>query len=215
MQRLAIIGSGDLGQLIAHHAVCDAHYQFAGFFDDFRKIGESVGCGLILGGIAEVEQLYRDGIFDCLMIGVGYKHPEFRKQCCEDLGRKIPLGKLVHSSCVIDPSVSIGDGAVLLPGCVLDSGVVVEENSLLNTGCIVAHDTRVGKHSFLGPGVVLAGFITIGEGCFIGVGTTVIDNIIIGPQVQTGGGAVVTRNLSEPGLYVGVPAKKCVKSIVD
>lgn len=208
MQKLAIIGSGDLGQLIAHHAIVDNHYQLAGFFDDFRKKGETVGCGIILGVIAEAEQLYRDRIFDCLMIGIGYKHPDFRKQCFETLGSKIPLGKLIHSSCSIDPSASIGAGSVLLPGCVLDSGVVVGENALLNTGCIVAHDTRIGRHAFLGPGVTLAGFITIGEGCFIGVGTTVIDNITIGPQVQTGGGAVVTCNLSEQGLYVGVPAKK-------
>lgn len=208
MQRLAIIGSGDLGQLIAHHVIADKHYQFIGFFDDFRKAGETIGHGIILGGITEAEQLYRNGVFDCLMIGIGYKHPDFRKQCYETFASKIPLGKLIHSSCSIDPTASIGDGSVLLPGCVLDSGVVVEENALLNTGCIVAHDTHIEKHSFLGPGVVLAGFITIGEGCFVGVGTTVIDNITIAPQVQTGGGSVVTRNLSEPGLYVGVPAKK-------
>lgn len=208
MQRLAIIGSGDLGQLIAHHSILDQHYHLTGFFDDFRNKGDAIGAGIVLGGIAEVEKLYLEGIFDCLLIGIGYKHPAFRKQCYETFCSKIPMGKLVHSSCFVDSSASIGAGSVLLPGCVLDSGVVIEENALLNTGCIVAHDTCVGKHSFLGPGVTLAGFITVGEECFIGVGTTVIDNIVIASQVQTGGGAVITRSLTESGLYVGIPAKK-------
>jgi sugar O-acyltransferase (sialic acid O-acetyltransferase NeuD family) len=208
MKRLAIIGSGDLGQLIAHHAISDNQYELVGFFDDYRNYGEEVGLGTVLGKINEVEQVFATGKFDCLMIGIGYKHPDFRKDCFERFSGKIAIGKLVHSSCYVDPSVIIGAGSCLLPGCVLDWRVVVEENVLLNTGCKIAHDTRIGSHSFLGPGVVLAGFIVVGEGSFIGVGTIIVDNISIAPRTQTGGGAVITRNIVDAGLYVGVPAKR-------
>ena len=35
MKTLAIIGSGHLGQQIAHYAIADNHYQKVVFFDDF------------------------------------------------------------------------------------------------------------------------------------------------------------------------------------
>lgn len=208
MKKLAIIGSGDLGQLIAHHALADGQYELAGFFDDYKSKGEIVGLGPVIGVVDEVQKAFLNGAFDCLMVGVGYNHPDFRKKCFDAYFGKVPFATLVHSSCYVDASARVAEGAFLLPGCVLDRGVIVEENALLNTGCNVAHDTVIGKHSFLGPGVVLAGFITIGEGCFIGVGTTVIDNVSIVPHVQTGGGAVVVRDLNEAGLYIGIPARK-------
>ena len=34
---LAIIGSGDLGQQMAHYAISDNHYEKVVFFDDFTS----------------------------------------------------------------------------------------------------------------------------------------------------------------------------------
>jgi sugar O-acyltransferase (sialic acid O-acetyltransferase NeuD family) len=208
VERLAIIGSADLGQLIADHATTDRQYEVIGFFDDFRAAGEVTDRGPVLGGLSDVEPIFEQGRFDALMIGVGYRHPAFRRQCHDRFAGSIPFARLIHSSCFVDPTAQVGDGAFLLPGCNLDKGVVVEENALLNTGCTVAHDSRVGRHSFLGPGVVVAGFAVIGQSCFIGVGSTIIDNVRIADDVQTGGGAVVTGDIFEPGLYLGVPARK-------
>ena len=78
----------------------------------------------------------------------------------------------------------------------------------MNVGCTIAHDTRIGDHCFLGPRVSCAGFIQIGEACFLGISTTIIDGIRVAQNVQTGGGAVVVHDIHEPGLYVGVPAKR-------
>ena len=50
MKRLAIIGAGDLGRLIARHAVTDKHYEVAGFFDDTQNKGSLVAVYPILGG---------------------------------------------------------------------------------------------------------------------------------------------------------------------
>ena len=204
--RVAIIGSGDLGQLLAHH-LPSAGLSLAGFFDDFRPAGEAAGDGVILGGLDAVAGLHAQGRFDQLLVAVGYRHFGFRRRVFERFRGSIPFARLVHASSYVDPSARLGEGAVLLPGCVLDRGVVLHDNCLLNTGCIVAHDTQVGAHSFLGPGVRLAGFISIGEASFLGIGTTVIDNLTVAGGVQTGGGTVVTRNIESPGLYVGVPAR--------
>jgi len=208
MKRLAIIGAGDLGQLIAHHAIRDDSFQVAGFFDDGKRAGTKTPYGLVMGTCAELEELHHARRFDCLLVGIGYNHMSVRQACFQRYAQAVPFAKLIHSSCQVDPSARVGEGCVLLPGCVLDMGVSVKPNSLLNTGCTIAHDTTVEENCFLGPGVTLAGFVTLRSGCYIGVGTIVIDNIEVASGVQTGAGAVVTRNIREPGLYVGVPARK-------
>jgi sugar O-acyltransferase (sialic acid O-acetyltransferase NeuD family) len=207
MKRLAIIGSGDLGRLIAHHAQTDRHYVVVGFFDDFCSAGTPVrGCP-VFGGVSDVVARFQAGDFDELMIGIGYKHLTMRRQLFDRFRAVLPLGRVVHSSCYVDVSAKVGAGSFLLPGCVLDLNAVVGENVLLNTGCCIAHDSTVLAHTFMSPRVALAGFVQIGEGCNIGINTTVIDNIRIGAGIQTGGGTVVTQSLTKPGLYVGVPAR--------
>ncbi|MEQ9467089.1 MAG: NeuD/PglB/VioB family sugar acetyltransferase [Ekhidna sp.] len=198
MKRLAIIGAGDLGQQIAYHAT-DSGYQVVGFFDDFLQDA--------LGKISDVIHSYENGAFDELMIGIGYKHMDIRATLFEKFHRSIPFAKIIHSSAYVDPSCQIGEGTLIYPGCVLDMNVVVGQNVSLNVSCTIAHDSEVGSHSMLSPGVVVSGFVKIDRQVNLGTGTKVIDNIEISKGVRTGAGAVVTENLSQPGLYVGVPAR--------
>lgn len=206
-ERLAILGSGDLGQLLAHHAVESGGKQLVGFFDDFRAKGDIVGSGPILGGADDILAAHRAGELDELLIAVGYKHFAARRAFYERFVCKVPLGRLVHPSCYVDPSATVGEGSVLLPGCVLDRNVALGPNTLLNTGCVVAHDTTIGAHSFLAPAVRLAGFVVIEPAVFLGIGTIVIDRIRVAEGVQTGGGTVVVRDLEQAGLWVGSPAR--------
>jgi sugar O-acyltransferase (sialic acid O-acetyltransferase NeuD family) len=206
MQRLAIIGSSDLGQQIAHHAVADSHYLPVGFFDDFQAVG-AMRHGLpVLGGVEDVLRLYRQGQFECLMIGIGYHHLGFKRQLYERFAGSVPFGTLVHSSCIVDPSAQVGEGSIVYPGGILDMNVAIGPNTLLNIGCRIAHDTRIGATCFLSPGVNVAGFVDVAGEVVLGIGTIVIDNIKIASGVRTAGGTVVTRHLADPGLYAGVPA---------
>ena len=207
-KKLAILGSGDLGQLIAHHAnICG--FSLVGFYDDFQKVGKKIGLGKILGHSIEIEDHYKDGAFQYLMIGIGYKHLIKRKEFFEFFFSKgISFPNIIHPTSYLDKSVSLGFGNFILPGCVLDSNVILENNVLLNTSVTIAHDTKIKSHSFLGPRVALAGKITIEESCFLGINSTVIDNIYVFQGSTIGAGAVVTHSITEPGVYIGIPAKK-------
>jgi sugar O-acyltransferase (sialic acid O-acetyltransferase NeuD family) len=207
VKKLAIVGSGDLGQLIAHHAKNSCGYQIVGFFDDYLEKNTVVGNGKILGKIDEIIDIFENKLFDTLAIGIGYKYFSLRIELFNKYKSVIPFDNIIHPSVYIDKSVVLGSGIIIFPGCVLDIGVVVNDNVLLNTGCIIAHDSNVGAHSFISPGVCIAGFVKIGCSCFIGINTTIIDNLTIVDNTQTGGGTVVIKNINKPGLYVGNPAR--------
>lgn len=207
MKRLAIIGSGDLAQQIAYLVRTDEKFDVVGYFDDFKESGILINGIPVLGTVADITLKYQLNLFDQLIIGIGYKHMEFKKDLYLRLSPYIPFAKFIHSSCVCDNSVTIGDGSILYPGCIIDQNVTIQENVLVNLGCCISHDGVIGAHSFLSPRVAMAGFVNIGKACIIGINTTIIDNITLADDVQTGGGAVVIKNIVNKGLYVGNPVK--------
>ena len=203
---LAIIGSGHLGQQIAHYAIADNHYKKVVFFDDSSN--ESYSNGIkIIGNSDAIEMEFEKKSFDEILIGIGYKHLKVRKQLFERFIEKIPFGKIIHSTSWVDKTATIKEGCVIYPCCCIDAQVVVDQNTLLNISCSVAHDTHIGKHCFLSPRVALAGFVAINEMCILGINATVIDNINLVSNTQIGGGAIVIKDIELRGLYVGNPTR--------
>lgn len=182
--------------------------EIAGFFDDFRAAGEATPNGPILGSVSEAAAWHQRGVIDSVAIGVGYRHLQKRAEILSSLQGAVPLFTFIHPSSWVDATATIGEGALLLPGCRVDTHAVIGAGSVLNVGCVVCHHSRIEENCFLGPSVTVAGFCRIGRDSFLGVGTVVIDNISSVPGVVTGGGAVVVDNLMEPGLYLGVPARR-------
>jgi sugar O-acyltransferase (sialic acid O-acetyltransferase NeuD family) len=203
---LAIIGAGHLGQQIAHYGITDNKYDNVVFFDDFSK-EKCINGYTILGNTEKIESEFQKNSFDELIIGIGYKNLNVRKQYYHQFEEKIPFGKIIHSSCWVDETAKINAGCVVYPNCCIDANVSIDANTILNLACTVSHDTVVGKHCFLSPRVALAGFVSIEEQCIIGINSTVIDNLSIVAKTQLGGGTVLIKSIEKPGLYVGNPHK--------
>jgi sugar O-acyltransferase (sialic acid O-acetyltransferase NeuD family) len=205
---VAVLGAGSLGQQIAQYLIQNETGTLMGFFDDTQPVGTVTAHGPVLGPVASIAAAFAERQFGALLMGIGYGHMAARQRLFEELsGQGIPFATWVHPAAVLDSSVRLGPGCIVLAGCVLDLNVIVGANVFLYPGCIVAHDTQLASHSFLAPGVRLAGHVRVAERCFLGIGTTVIDYLTVGPDVRTGGGAVVTRDLLVPGTYAGVPAR--------
>lgn len=203
-KRLAILGSGHLGQQIAHFAITDNHYDTIYFYDDFNKCDNVKGFK-ILGDSSKISTDFNNDIFDELIIAIGYNHLEKRQYFYEIFLGKIPFGKIIHSQTWVDDTAIIHEGCVVYPRCCIDANVKIEANTIINLAVTISHDTKIGKHCFIAPNVVVAGFVEIKERCNIGINTTIIDNVTINSNIQTGGGTVVINNIDKSGLYVGNP----------
>lgn len=207
MRRIAIVGSGHLGQQIAYHIQQDMQDIIVGFFDEFQEVGSLVKELPVLGGNNDIVSQFENKIYDALVIAVGYKHMAFRSELFNRLKDKIPFYTFIHSSTILDPSAVIGVGTVIYPGCLIDQDVVIGDNVLMNVGCTIAHDSNIGDNTFLSPRVAIAGFVNIDSNCIIGINATIIDNIKITANTQLGGGTVLINNIENKGLYVGNPAR--------
>jgi sugar O-acyltransferase (sialic acid O-acetyltransferase NeuD family) len=207
---LAIIGSGVLGQHIAHYAKDSGEFSRIVFFDDTLPIGSENNFGKVIGKISQINEFIKANEMQNMLIGIGYKHMGARKIFYDQFVPLINFPNIIHKSCYVDKTTLIGNGNVILPGCIIDKDTTIGNNIFFNPGCIISHDNLIEDHTFFGPGVKTSGFVKIGSCCFLGTGTTIIDNISIKDHIKTGGGALITRDISEAGLYIGVPAKKSI-----
>ena len=78
----------------------------------------------------------------------------------------------------------------------------------VNTNATVEHDCRFGTNVHIGPGATVSGGVAMGDHTFVGAGAVVIHGVRIAAGCLIGAGAVVTGDLTEPGTYVGAPARR-------
>lgn len=117
------------------------------------------------------------------------------------------LVSIIHASASVSSLSVLLSGSYVGPMGVIGTSAHIGRGSIINSGAIVEHDCIVGAYSHVAPGAVLCGSVTLGEGCFIGANAVVREGIVIAPWTVVGCGAVVVENITQPGTYVGVPAR--------
>lgn len=125
----------------------------------------------------------------------------------EELGAKFV--SLVSPTAIITANSTIGEGSAIMTGTIINRATL-GKHVIVNSGAIIEHDCLIGENTFIGPGAVIGGFTEIGDNCFIGLGAKIGNGLKIGDNVTIAMGATVSRNLTEPGIYHGLPLK-CFK----
>lgn len=117
------------------------------------------------------------------------------------------FGKAVHPSAVVDSSVVIGAGTVLVHRAVVQANARLGQHVIVNTGAVVDHDCVLDNFVQVAPGAVLCGNVRVGEGTLVGAGAVVVPGIQMGRWAVVGAGAVVTRNVPDGAVVWGNPAQ--------
>jgi acetyltransferase-like isoleucine patch superfamily enzyme len=126
------------------------------------------------------------------------------------IGSGVFIGRNTILSCK-NGDIELGDGANVGFNCEVFSASTVR----IGAGTLLGAYTYIigGDHDFSDPsksileqGRVSRG-VTIGAGAWLGAGAKVLDGVAIGDKAIIGAGAVVTRDVPEQAVAVGIPAK--------
>ena len=106
--------------------------------------------------------------------------------------------------------VEIGEGSIICAGTIITTNVKIGKHAHLNLITTVGHDCVIGDYFTTAPGVQISGNENIGDRVYFGTRSCVKQKITICDDVIIGMNAGVVKNITEPGTYVGTPAKKLV-----
>ena len=200
MNELYIFGAGGHGVVIAEIAdlLC---FPIAGFIDDDpARAGATVLNWQILGGRDAVP----DGAVGVIAIG---SNPIRADLMAYGQGRGWRFPALVHPSAIISPSVTLGEGTVVMAQVAVNARTTIGRGCVLNTSCSVDHDCRIGDFAHVAPGVRLAGSVSVGERAVIGIGSSAKPGVGIGAESMIGAGSVIVSDIPRGVTAYGNPAK--------
>jgi len=104
--------------------------------------------------------------------------------------------------------IEMGIGNVICNGNIFTVDISIGNFNAVNLNCTIGHDVRIGNYNQINPAVNISGRVTIGDECLIGVGAIILERLTICSNVIIGAGALVTKDITEPGTYIGIPARK-------
>ena len=119
---------------------------------------------------------------------------------------------------------SIGDACFVGPFVEIQKGVTIGAHSKVQSHSFICELVSIGEHCFIGHGVMFVNDVFseggpaqgdkskwksthIGHHVSIGSNATILP-VTICDKVVIGAGAVVTKDITEPGIYAGNPARK-------
>jgi acetyltransferase-like isoleucine patch superfamily enzyme len=122
---------------------------------------------------------------------------------------KAPDGTRLHlkeiGGIVIGDRVDIEARSLVHRSCF--GNTIIEDDVKVCVMCNIGHNTKIGARTYIAPGVLLGGGTQIGSDCFIWQGVITHSQIKICDKVMVGNGSYVHKDITEPGVYVGSPAK--------
>ena len=136
-----------------------------------------------------------------------------------DFGKNVKIIKPVNiyeckigDDTFIGPFVEIQKGVVIGSSCKIQSHAFICDLVTIGNNCFISHGVMFINDTFAkgGPAggkIELWKSTKIGNHVSIGTNATILPVTIV-DNVVIGAGSVVTRDILEPGIYAGNPAKK-------
>ena len=101
----------------------------------------------------------------------------------------------------IGNDVEIGACTSVDRGAIDDT--VIEEGVKLDNQIQIAHNCRIGAHTVIASGTGVSGSTTIGSRCIIAGHVGFVGHISVCDNVMITGQAVITKDITTPGIYSG------------
>jgi acetyltransferase-like isoleucine patch superfamily enzyme len=120
-------------------------------------------------------------------------------------------GCTIGNDCFIGPFVEIQRGVVIADRCRIQSHAFICELVTIGEDCFISHGAMFINDPFSAGGPAkgrrdLWRSTKIGRGVSIGTNATILP-VTICDRAVIGAGAVVTKDITHPGIYAGNPAR--------
>lgn len=204
-----IIGAGGHSKVVIDILKENNQFNIIGLLDDDENMHGKLVLGIkVLGNIESIKKYDPKSAKFIITIGNNLIRRELFNKI-SDLGY-MPINA-ISKHAVISQYAKLGNGLIINSGVKIHPHVHIGDNAIIGMNATISHDSIIGDNSHVSPGVHITGGVNIGPGVDIGTGAVIIPNIHIGENSIIGAGAVVTKDIENNLLAVGVPARPIKK----
>ena len=141
---------------------------------------------------------------------VAVADPLKRKEIVNRLPYLTQFFTFIHPTAIISQNfdVVIGEGSFIGANSIITTNVTIGDHALLNRANHIGHDCVIGKYLSMMPGSIISGNVNIGDSVYLGTNSSIREKLSIGDDVTVGLNSGIIKNIIDPGVYVGTPAKK-------
>ena len=199
MSCVVVIGAGGHARSVIN-LIQSTQQSVWGVYDDHYVPGEKILSVPVLGKISDIKPEQK------LVLAIGDNY--HRADAFFKFKSQIETESFIHPAAFVESGVKMGIANQILARAYLNTQVIIGDNNLLNTACVLEHEVEIGHHNHISVGAILCGRVKLGSLCFIGAGAVLADGICVCDDVIIGANSTVLNDISEPGTYVGSPARK-------
>ena len=115
----------------------------------------------------------------------------------------------VHPTAIImDNNIDIGEGSFIGANSILTTNIKIGNHAILNRGNHIGHDCIIGDYFSAMPGSIVSGNVRIHDLVYLGTNSSIKEKLTIHSLSTIGLNTGVIKDITEPGVYGGVPANK-------
>ena len=130
-----------------------------------------------------------------------------------DMAQRLPketqFFTFIHpTALILSDNVQVGEGSFIGANSILTTNIKIGKHAILNRGNQIGHDSEIGDYFSAMPGAIVSGNVTIGDCVYMGTNSSIREKLSIHSLSTIGMNTAVIKNINQPGIYVGVPAKQ-------
>ncbi len=200
--KLAILGAGGHGKVVADAAVLTARWSEIVFFDD-ACTAKAKNSHWTISGTGD-DLCKSIDLFAGVIVAIGNNKLRLAKtRELIQMGARVV--SIVHPSAVVSPLASVGPGSVVCAGGVINVDARIGMACIVNTAAVIEHDCHLSDGVHISPNASLAGQTEVGECSWIGIGSVTRELTVIGSEVIIGAGSVVVKSIPDGITVAGNP----------
>jgi sugar O-acyltransferase (sialic acid O-acetyltransferase NeuD family) len=204
MNTIYIIGASGFAKEV-YFLLKDLNLYKIGGFIDKTPINKNLKIGNDIIDIID-EEFFLENFKDCFVcFGIG--SPKILNTLYKKYKNYI-FPNIIHPSFIGNiESISFGLGNIITLGVIFTTNIKIGSFNIFNLNMTLGHDTIIGDMNVFNPSTNISGNNKIGNSNLFGVGSISLENMEIGDNNTIGASALVTKNINNNGVYIGIPAK--------
>ena len=141
-----------------------------------------------------------------MMVAIGDSKTRF--DIIQKLPKETQYFTFIHPTALVLEGVEMGEGSFIGAHSILTTNIKIGKHAILNRGNQIGHDCEIGDYFSAMPGAIISGNVKIYDCVYMGTNSSIKEKISIHSLSTIGMNSCVVKNIENPGVYVGIPAKQ-------